>query len=113
MANLVGVVGLGGRNFKGQDGLEFLITRRYSQVGSCWYYLPRRADSKEAWHLLDRRVDPSFQEGSLGNFLPFLQRTTTLLISRSHSTELAAAAQNSQSFNSRAVVEKACCRNGT
>ena len=28
------------------------------------YYLPRRAENKVAWHFLDRRVDPSLQEGS-------------------------------------------------
>jgi hypothetical protein len=28
------------------------------------YDLPRRADIKVAWHLLDRRVDPSSKEGN-------------------------------------------------
>jgi len=30
------------------------------------YDLPRRADSKVAWHLLDRRVGPSSPEGHSG-----------------------------------------------
>ena len=39
-------------------------------------------------------------------------RVTTLLNSRSHSTELATAAQRSQSPKLKLTVENACCRNG-
>jgi hypothetical protein len=40
-------------------------------------------------------------------------RVTTLLNSRSHSTELATAAQPSQSPGLKLTVENACCRNDT
>jgi superfamily I DNA/RNA helicase len=39
-------------------------------------------------------------------------RVTALLNSRNHSTELATAAQDSQSPRLSEVVENACCRNG-
>ena len=39
-------------------------------------------------------------------------RFANLLNSRSHSTELATAVQNSQSSHLKATVENACCRNG-
>jgi hypothetical protein len=45
-------------------------------------------------------------------FLRFVARVTTLLNSRSQSTELAAAAQSNQSRKLRLAVENACCRKG-
>ena len=42
-----------------------------------------------------------------------VRRVTILLSSRSHSTELATAAQISQSPKLRLAVENACCKNGT
>lgn len=42
-----------------------------------------------------------------------VRRVTILLNSRSHSTELATAAQRSQSPKLKLAVENACCKNGT
>ena len=47
-----------------------------------------------------------------GDYLLSIARVTTLLNSRSHSTELATVAQHSQSPKLKLAVEKACCRNG-
>ena len=44
--------------------------------------------------------------------LRLVARIATLLNSRSHSTELATAAQRSQSPKLKLTVENACCRNG-
>src|ERR1700752_4090869 len=41
-----------------------------------------------------------------------VRRVTILLNSRSHSTELATAAQSSQSRKLKLTVENACCKNG-
>jgi hypothetical protein len=46
------------------------------------------------------------------DYLRLVARVTTLLNSRSHNTELATAAQYSQSPRLKLTVENACCRNG-
>src|SRR5690606_21160827 len=46
-------------------------------------------------------------------FVPFAARATSFESSRSQSTELATAAQSSQSEAVRLTVEKASCRKGT
>ena len=48
----------------------------------------------------------------MGN-LQLVARIATLLSSRNHRTELATAAQRSQSPKLRLTVENAFCRNGT
>jgi hypothetical protein len=61
----------------------------------------------------------SDSENPAGRLLPLLRyylrlvaRVITLLNSRSHSAELAAATQRSQSPKLKFTVEKACCRKG-
>jgi hypothetical protein len=49
---------------------------------------------------------------TLGDYLRLVARVMILLNSRSHSTELATAAQRNQSPRLKLTVEKACCRNG-
>jgi hypothetical protein len=48
-----------------------------------------------------------------GDYARPAARLDSLLNSRSHSTELATAAQRSQSPALRLTVENACCKNGT
>jgi hypothetical protein len=46
------------------------------------------------------------------DYLPWIARSTILLSSRIHNTELATSAQRSQSRELKAMVENACCRKG-